>query len=194
MGDLRKEIQTKLREQVSMISQLEDRLALFDSKFEKFLIASNQREKRFLALQETMATKEAMTFTDVDWDYAPDHSKPRIYATANVSRPSLLSGVGPWLSLFDSADWLPLGPVAGVDMDWTIIFPGPTGLAARRAKKAMQFLRDEEGSWHKYQAVSPCEDRVVIFFPYDKSPKQRKVETNTESLGRVIESLYPDFK
>eukprot|EP00973_Karenia_brevis_P095910 12429732-Karenia_brevis.AAC.1 len=141
-----------------------------------------------------MATDEALSFSDVDWDYAPDHTNPRIYATANVSRHSLLSGMGPWLSLFDSADWLLLGPAAGVDKDWTTLFPGLTGPAASRAKKAMQFLRDEESSRHKYQAVSLCGDRVDFLFLNDKSPKQRKVETNTESLGRMVERLHPDFK
>eukprot|EP00973_Karenia_brevis_P033789 4662120-Karenia_brevis.AAC.1 len=58
----------------------------------------------------------------------------------------------------------------------------------------MQKLRNENGSWHKYQAVSPCGDKVDIFITNDKSPKQRRVETNAKRLGRVFESLYPDLK
>eukprot|EP00973_Karenia_brevis_P025097 3460183-Karenia_brevis.AAC.1 len=78
-----------------------------------------------------MATDDAQTYIDVDWDSAPDQTKLRINTASNVSRSSLLSAVGPWLSNFDSADWALLGPAAGVDKDWTIKFSGPAGPAAR---------------------------------------------------------------
>eukprot|EP00973_Karenia_brevis_P089026 12346857-Karenia_brevis.AAC.1 len=87
-----------------------------------------------------------------------------------------------------------LGPAVGVDKDWSIKFSGPAGPAARRAKKAMQILRNEDGTWHKYQADSPCGDKVDIFIANDKSPKQRRVETTTKRLGRVFETLHPDLK
>eukprot|EP00973_Karenia_brevis_P065744 9137866-Karenia_brevis.AAC.1 len=91
LGDLRKEIQTKQGEQDSKISRLEARMALFDGKLEEFMAARNQDEKKILSLQETMATDEAQTYIDVDWDSAPDQTKLRINATANVSRSSLLT-------------------------------------------------------------------------------------------------------
>eukprot|EP00973_Karenia_brevis_P084531 11732362-Karenia_brevis.AAC.1 len=58
----------------------------------------------------------------------------------------------------------------------------------------MQLLRNEDGSWHKYQAESPCGAAVDIYIANDKSPKQRRVETTTKRLGRVFESLYPNLK
>eukprot|EP00973_Karenia_brevis_P041462 5736932-Karenia_brevis.AAC.1 len=146
------------------------------------------------SLQETMATDEAQTYVDLDWDSIPDQTKLRINTTSNVSRASLLNALGSWLSHFDSADWILLGPTVGVDKDWSIKFSGPAGPAARRAKKAMQLLRNDDGSWHKYQAESPSGDAVDIFIANDKSPKQRRVETTTKRLGRVFESLHPHLK
>eukprot|EP00973_Karenia_brevis_P065911 9162223-Karenia_brevis.AAC.1 len=106
-----------------------------------------------------MATDEAQSYVDLDWDAIPDQTKLRINTTSNVSRASLLSALGSWLSHFDSADWILLGPSVGVDKNWSIKFSGPAGPAARRARKAMQLLRGEDGSWHKYQAESPCGDK-----------------------------------
>eukprot|EP00973_Karenia_brevis_P089754 12399312-Karenia_brevis.AAC.1 len=113
-----------------------------DSMMEEFMAPRNQDEKRILSMQETIATDEALTFLDVDWDSAPDQTKLRINAASNVSRTSLFCAVGPWLSHFDCADWLLLDPAVGVDKDWTILFLSPTGPAVRRAKKAMQSLRN----------------------------------------------------
>eukprot|EP00973_Karenia_brevis_P025741 3551366-Karenia_brevis.AAC.1 len=58
----------------------------------------------------------------------------------------------------------------------------------------MLLLRNTDGTWHKFQAETPCGDKVDIFIARDKSPKQRKVEMLTKRLGRVFESLYPDLK
>eukprot|EP00973_Karenia_brevis_P021593 2968734-Karenia_brevis.AAC.1 len=69
------------------------------------------------SLQETMATDEAQTYVDLDWDSIPDQTKLRINTTSNVSRTSLLNALGSWLSHFDSADWILLGPSVGVDKD-----------------------------------------------------------------------------
>eukprot|EP00973_Karenia_brevis_P082970 11504132-Karenia_brevis.AAC.1 len=59
MGDMRKEFQTRHSEQDSKISRLEARMALFDNKFEEFLVARQQDEKRMQSLQDTLATDEA---------------------------------------------------------------------------------------------------------------------------------------
>eukprot|EP00973_Karenia_brevis_P073499 10212508-Karenia_brevis.AAC.1 len=80
-------------------------MALFDNKFEEFLVARQQDEKRMQSLQDTLATDEAQSYVDLDWDAIPDQTKLRINTTANVSRTSLLSALGTWLSHFDSADW-----------------------------------------------------------------------------------------
>eukprot|EP00973_Karenia_brevis_P075164 10441300-Karenia_brevis.AAC.1 len=78
-----------------------------------------------------MAADEAQSYIDLDWDAIPDQTKLRVNTTSNVSRASLLSALGPWLSHFDSADWMLLGPSIGVDKDWSIKFSGPAGPAAR---------------------------------------------------------------
>eukprot|EP00973_Karenia_brevis_P038635 5332075-Karenia_brevis.AAC.1 len=180
MGDMRKEFHAKHTEQDSKIARLEARMALVDNKFEEFLAARQQDEKKMQALQETMAADEAQSYVDLDWDAVPDQTKLRINTTSNVSRACLLSALGSWLSNFDSDNWTLLGPSVGVDRDWSIKFSGQAGPAARRAKKAMQLLRNEDGSWHKYQAESPSGEAVDIFIANDKSPKQRRVETLTK--------------
>eukprot|EP00973_Karenia_brevis_P060497 8414044-Karenia_brevis.AAC.1 len=85
MGDMRKEFQTKHSEQDTKISQLEARMATFDNKLEEFLAARQQDEKRMQSIQETMATDEAQTYIDLDWDAIPDQTKLRINTTSNVS-------------------------------------------------------------------------------------------------------------
>eukprot|EP00973_Karenia_brevis_P060535 8418712-Karenia_brevis.AAC.1 len=68
MGDMRKEFHAKHTEQDSKIARLEDRMALFDNKFEEFMVARQQDEKKMQSLQETMATDEAQSYVDLDWD------------------------------------------------------------------------------------------------------------------------------
>eukprot|EP00973_Karenia_brevis_P080676 11192954-Karenia_brevis.AAC.1 len=122
MGDMRKEFQTKHTEQDTKISRLEARMVQFDNKFEKFLAARQLDAKRIQSLQATMAADEAQTPIDLDWDATPDQTKLRINTTSNVSRASMLSALGTWLSHFDSADWTLLGPSVGVDKNWAIKF------------------------------------------------------------------------
>eukprot|EP00973_Karenia_brevis_P050224 6970753-Karenia_brevis.AAC.1 len=61
-------------------------MAQFDNKLEEFLAARQRDEKKLQSLQETMATDDAQTFMDLDWDATPDQAKLRINTASNVSR------------------------------------------------------------------------------------------------------------
>eukprot|EP00973_Karenia_brevis_P047474 6591239-Karenia_brevis.AAC.1 len=72
----------------------------------------------------------------------------------------------------------------GISRDWAVKFVGVggSGSNARRAKKAMQALRKDDGEWEKSYAEAPTSAAAQIYVSPDKSPKQRKTEIASKRL------------
>eukprot|EP00973_Karenia_brevis_P013223 1794696-Karenia_brevis.AAC.1 len=62
-------------------------------------------------------------------------------------RKAFMHATASWLSVFESEQWTVMGPKEGISRDWAIKFVGSgvSGSNARRAKKAMQVLRKDDG-------------------------------------------------
>eukprot|EP00973_Karenia_brevis_P024694 3405289-Karenia_brevis.AAC.1 len=82
-----------------------------------------------------------------------------------------------------------MGPRDGISRNWAIKFVGAggSGSNARRAKKAMQALRKNDGEWEKLHAEIPTGASTQVFVSPDKSPKQRKTDIAAKRLLKVFQ-------
>eukprot|EP00973_Karenia_brevis_P075719 10522552-Karenia_brevis.AAC.1 len=63
--------------------------------------------------------------------------------------------IGEWLQQdFKEDEWVLQGPER-MGKNWSIFFKGPGSSGSRRAKKALDLLRDGEGKWQDLWAEAP---------------------------------------
>ena len=71
---------------------------------------------------------------------------------------------------------------------FTFQFLGAPNLARDRARKVLQSLRQEDGSWDRFLVKNPEGSLVQVFLGPDKSPKQVKTEILSKKLAAIIEA------
>jgi hypothetical protein len=91
----------------------------------------------------------------------------------------------------DAADYEFSGPQT-LGQRFSLAFRGEPGLAARRAKKVQQSLRNADGSWSRIQLTSPTGDPIDVYIGPDKLRSTLIKERGTKVLARLLCASYPD--
>ena len=123
----------------------------------------------------------------------PDKSILRINCTELLGRIAVADSLHDWLDqICERNEWKLFGEP--LSKNFTIQFSGDPGTAARRANKALTFLkhRSPDGKWtwdERYVTTQGVSHRIYI--GEDKNPAQRKLEYHTKIAERVLRSLYP---
>jgi hypothetical protein len=91
----------------------------------------------------------------------------------------------------DAADYEFQGPPT-LGQRFSLAFRGEPGLAARRAKKVQQSLRNADGSWSRITLTSPAGDPIEVFIGPDKTRATLTKERATKSIGKLLREAHPD--
>jgi hypothetical protein len=91
----------------------------------------------------------------------------------------------------EAADYEFSGPPT-LGQRFSLAFRGEPGLAARRAKKVQQSLRNADGSWSRITLTSPAGDPIEVFIGPDKTRATLTKERGTKAIGKLLREDYPD--
>ena len=72
---------------------------------------------------------------------------------------------------------------------FTVQFTGPAQTAERRVEKVLTLLRQGDGAWRQFFAVSPARRETQLFFGPDKSGKQIKTEMEANVYIRLSKTF-----
>eukprot|EP00973_Karenia_brevis_P024809 3419039-Karenia_brevis.AAC.1 len=174
-------------------------LVAMAKKLEALEVKSNIEETKVGNLEKGLSKDMELTHDDITWDRAPDLTVLRLNTESHVQKRDLHGVLQQhWQAHLGEQEWVLQGSETGASQRWTIRFRGPnTATAARRANKAYQLQRGDDGKWIDLQCKTPTGDMAKVHISKDKSPKQQKMEMYTKRLHRSICTLLhdtPDFK
>ena len=128
-----------------------------------------------------------------NWDRPPIPNIIRVNAPELVSREAILEMATTWLAKasLTPAEFTISNAPQGISKFWTIEFNGEQGLGMRRAKKALQCLRTQDGSYDELFVTTPNKHRVRAYTSADRSPKTIQLEIHTKRLLGAAKAAHP---
>ena len=151
-----------------------------------------ERMSKVLALAEEAIPPPDPKAEDFDRD--PDRSVIRINTDDAVHKHDLKATIDEWLHPhFKASDFVLRGPDVEAAKFWSIKFTGALALAASRAKKSLDVLKQQDGSWVVLKTHHPAtkEKSVTVYVSPDKSPKQKQTEFMVKKLAKIFRDKYP---
>jgi hypothetical protein len=171
------------------IHELDNRASGTDREL-KAMREDIQKLQRGLCVAESAPAEVRTALALEAFEREPIGAMLRISATSLASRAAVLEACTGWLA--DAG--VPVGEftIAGAELGktWRIEFKGADGLGTRRARKAQQMLRREDGSWLDPHANGP-DGRVRLYISEDKSPKQVRTELLGKKLLSAVQLVHP---
>ena len=161
-------------------------------------VRQDHLEKTMLDVQKQLVlakfTPNTADLLDTDLDRAPDPSLVRLNCELMVSLQSITDTVTAWLrniNLQEGDDWQIRGGPQPLSKNWTIFFNADPGIAARRAKKALQVLRKPDGTYQQLQARAPDSTYARVYASPDKNLRQILRESATKKFKKIVEPMVP---
>ena len=127
----------------------------------------------------------------VEWARPPDKTIFVANTKEAITTDALKQCVQPWLQSVELADdnWEIDGPSPG--QRYAIRIHGGEGLAARRVIKAFRGLKDDRGTWRRFEAPTPTNIRAPVYVGLDKSQQTIRREIRTKKLLELVKAEVP---
>jgi len=161
-------------------------------------VRQDHLEQTMLDVQKQLDLGKTITnaadYQDVDMDRQPDPTVIRINCEFMVSKQAINDMAIAWLravALNEGPDWELQGGPQPLSKNWTILFHADPGIAARRAKKALQILRRPDGTYQQLEARSPDNVYSKVYAGPDKNLRQILREGATKKLRKIIDTMLP---
>lgn len=169
------------------VSETKDRVQSLESSL-KDTIATVETLKHQMAIAEKVVYD-----LDEDNDAWSRDARREILLVGTaeiVAKTTLLESLSPWLDELglDPGFFRLDGPPAG--RNFQLVFTGAPSIGARRARKANNLLRQEDGTWRKLVTQDPEGEETKIFISPDASPKSRREKQLCKRLVRSFQHLY----
>eukprot|EP00973_Karenia_brevis_P038184 5264390-Karenia_brevis.AAC.1 len=84
-----------------------------------------------------------------------------------------------------------VGKAERVGKNFTIKFTGPQQTAARRAHKALNTLRDDQGKWEPVYCKATNGSKTQMFISPDRNGRQKKTATSVKRAAKILAEAHP---
>jgi hypothetical protein len=193
MSDLLRKYDSTIQARFTAVDRTQGDMADTQNKMQAQLA---QMQRDIQTLQEGLvvasqpkASRQAAV--EADFDEEPDASILRINTSKQVSKASIATAIDEWLKRVKTqGEWVVQGP--SLNKNFSIVFQGDGGLAAKRARKAFQSLRNSDGSWEKLFAKSSDGTQEQIYIDENKNQKQMRTVRDGKKHFKILLELHAD--
>ena len=151
-------------------------------------------QRRLGAAESAEPDASARIIADDIFNQPPNKAILHLECQDIVTKTSALAAATSWLDdlRLEQGAWKLKGRDA--DRKFVVQFTGAHELAAQRAHKALQLLRNDGGEWRQFHCTTPAGADSRAYINVDKNHKQRRTEMAVRDLSRLMAVELPKCK
>jgi hypothetical protein len=188
-------VQQQFREQHAELNRLQE--IVEELRRDKTIVWDEIHHLRqTVAVSASPAAARAQKQTQ-NLDSPPDETVLFAACKERVDKASIVAGTAAWLEqagFRDGEEYILRGSDLGLSKKWTFQFLGDDGTANRRRNKALQLLKNTDGTWTRIEVVTPLDRTLPLYINVDKTLRRTITEVMTKRLQTVIQDQLPRLK